>query len=329
MRSDPLEWWPRRRRQLGALVVDSFFEWSSSAFRRLPPAEPGFHGVELTRDVPYGDHPRQVLDVYRPAARPGPLPIVVYIHGGGFRFLAKDTHWVFGLGYARAGYLVFNVEYRLAPEHPYPAAVEDVCRAWAWLAANAATYGGDLSRVVIAGESAGANLATALTLATTFERPEPFARAAYETGLVPRATMPACGILQVSDPERYQRRKKGLSPWAQDRISEVADAYLRGVQCRDIGGLDLADPLLLLERLHHAPSRPLPPFFTFVGTADPLLDDTRRLKVALERRGVPCDVRYYRGEPHAFHAFVMLPNAREAWRETYSFLGKVLSPAAP
>ncbi|MEN9797553.1 MAG: hypothetical protein RL653_1249, partial [Pseudomonadota bacterium] len=85
MRSDPLEWWPRTRRQLGALVVDSFFEWSSSAFRRLPPAEPAFHGVELTRDVPYGEHPRQVLDIYRPAGKPGPLPVVVYVHGGGFR----------------------------------------------------------------------------------------------------------------------------------------------------------------------------------------------------------------------------------------------------
>lgn len=72
----------------------------------------------------------------------------------------------------------------------------------------------------------------------------------------------------------------------------------------------------------------MPPFFTFVGTADPLLDDTRRLKVALEKRRVHCDVRYYPGEWHAFHAFVFRGNARAVWRDSFAFLDKQLGKPA-
>ena len=88
---------------------------------------------------------------------------------------------------------------------------------------------------------------------------------------------------------------------------------------------DLADPVVMLER-GEAPARALPPFFAGVGTADVLLDDTRRLKAALDRLGVPCDARYYPGEIHAFHAMVWRPNAKAFWRDTYAFLGKHVPP---
>src|SRR6202022_2690186 len=84
---------------------------------------------------------------------------------------------------------------------------------------------------------------------------------------------------------------------------------------------DLADPLVMLER-GEKPARELPPFFAGVGTADVLLDDTRRLKAALDRLGGPCDVRYYPGEIHAFHAMIWRSNAKTFWRDTYAFLEK-------
>ena len=71
-------------------------------------------------------------------------------------------------------------------------------------------------------------------------------------------------------------------------------------------------------------SRPLPPFFVAVGTADPILDDTRRRKAALDSRGVTCDARYYVGEVHAFHALVFRPNARRCWQHTFDFLDQHL-----
>jgi acetyl esterase len=225
-----------------------------------------------------------------------------------------------GLGLSRAGYVVFNISYRLAPRAPFPAALEDTCAALEWVAREAPRYGGDPSRVAFAGESAGANLVTSLALATSYERPEPFARAAFDTNVVPRAVVAACGMLQVTDPDRFRRRRIGLSALVQDRIQEVTRAYI-GARDGDDGSLDLADPLIVLER-RARPSRPLPPFFACVGTRDPLLDDTRRLGVALHGHRIPYEIRYYPGELHAFHAAMLTRQARSCWAAMLAFLDR-------
>jgi acetyl esterase len=244
---------------------------------------------------------------------------VLYVHGGGFRILSKDTHWIMGLAFARRGFLVFNVSYRLAPIHPFPAAVEDVSAAFAWVVRNAASYGGDLTRLVLAGESAGANLVTTLALSTVYPREELVARRVFDANVVPRAVVPACGIFQVSDVARIARDKPHMSRFLADRLEEVESAYLGRDPSRHGALLDLADPLVWAERCE-APARPLPPFFLPVGTKDPLLRDTRRLAAALRALGTTAVDRYYEGEVHAFHAFPFLPNARRCWADTYSFL---------
>ena len=312
------------RRRLGALIVDSAFRGAASAGRLHPLAKPERHRVEVLRDIPYRREGGQEhkLDVYRPTDRTGPLPVVLYVHGGGFRILSKDTHWVMALSFARRGYLVFNIDYRLAPQNPYPAAPEDAAAALAWTADNAERYGGDPGRIILAGESAGANLITSLTIATTYERPEPWARALFDRGVRPRAVVPACGMLQVSDPGRFLRRKSTLSTFVNDRIAEVSSAYLDGAVRTAPGALDLADPLVVLER-GLAPDRPLPPFFIPVGTKDPVLDDSRRLKSALDRLGASSEIRYYEGEVHAFHAFVWRKNAQQCWKDTFTFLDQI------
>jgi acetyl esterase len=316
----------RLRQHAGAFAVDSFFRLASRAGRLHPAARPERHGLERVRDVPYRDTglPEHLLDVYRPSRREGPLPAVLYLHGGGFRILSKDSHWIMGLAFARRGMVVFNVSYRLAPRHPFPAAVEDVFAAYRWVVDNAATWGADPTRIVVAGESAGANLAMAVTLASCWRRPEPFAREVFETGVVPRAVLPACGMYQITDPDRFRRRRVDLHPFFRDRLHEVAEAYLRGVpEDGDPAARDLADPVVFLER-GQPPDRPLPPFFAGVGTRDPLLDDTRRLARALEALGAPVEARYYRGELHAFHAVVFLPQARRFWADTYAFLDRTV-----
>jgi acetyl esterase len=303
----------------GRAVLDS--AWAAVAGAgKLPNARPERHGVERIPDISYDSaQPHHHLDVYRPLRRSGPLPVVLYVHGGGFRILSKDTHWLMALAFSRRGYLVFNINYRLAPKHPFPAAIADACTALAWVKENAARFGGDAERLVLAGESAGANLVTALAVATSWPRPEPWARRLWDLGVRPRAVLPACGILQVSDTDRFHRRKN-LSRFLNDRLHEVEDAYL----CSNAEGVlrDLADPLVWLENADYPAPRPLPAFFAGVGTADVLLDDTRRLKAALDRLGAPCDVRYYPREIHAFHAFVWRANARAFWRETFAFLDR-------
>jgi acetyl esterase len=312
------------RIKAGAVVTDSFFRTAAAAGRLHPLARPERHDVEVLRDFAYVDDglAEHRLDVWRPARGRGPRPVVLYVHGGGFRILSKDTHWVMALSFARRGYLVVSINYRLAPRHPYPAAIADACAAYRWTVANAAQHGGDLGRLVLAGESAGANLVAALVVAACWRREEPWARAVWDTGVVPRAAVPACGLLQVSDAERFERRKK-LPLWLRDRIHEVEHAYLRGVDLTRRQTLELADPLVWLEKAQ-PPERPLPPFFAPVGTRDPLLDDTRRLKAALDRLGAVCEARYYAGQAHAFHAMVFRRAARRCWGDAFDFLERQL-----
>jgi acetyl esterase len=116
-------------------------------------------GVEVSRDLPYGKDPRQVVDVYRPAAAVD-APVVLFLHGGAFVNGQKDrspeiySNVLFYL--ARKGIVGLNVEYRLAPEHRYPSGTEDVHLAVTWVRANAAAFGGDARRVFLMGHSAGA-----------------------------------------------------------------------------------------------------------------------------------------------------------------------------
>ncbi len=307
--------WRRARRRLGQLVVDGAFTYGARLGRLHPRAAPSVHGLERIADIPYRDGGQQehLLDVYRPRTRSGSLPVVLYLHGGGFRILSKESHWLMGLAFARRGYCVFNINYRLAPQNRYPAALEDACAAFRWVVANAHLYGGNAGEIVVAGESAGANLAAALAILTCYERPEPFARALWDLGRVPKAVSLACGLLQVSDPQRFAR-ELGASWFMDDRLCEIAEAYLPADQDHA-----LADPLLVLERAA-APQRPLPAFLASVGSADPVADDTRRLKDALDRLGAVCEAHYYAGEVHAFQALVWRRQARQAWRDTYAFL---------
>jgi len=315
----------RVRRGLGAAVTDGFFWGAAKGFALTPLARPEVHGVTVEKNLAYRRTGREEhrLDVYRPTGARELLPVVLYVHGGGFRVLSKDTHWVFGLAYARRGFLVVNINYHLAPSHPFPAAVADVSAAWQWLVQNAGRLGADLSRVVVAGESAGANLSAALTLMTCFSRPESFARDAFGTGVTPRAVVAACGLYDVSRTERFAHR----GVYLRDRLEEVADAYLHGVKLRSRDTLDLADPVVPLER-GDAPARELPPFFLPCGTWDVLLADSHRLHAALVKQGsTSSEVREYPRGPHAFHAFVVTPQARRCWRDTFAFLERHVGPA--
>ncbi len=311
--------WRRAR----SFAASAFFEGLSAAGRIHPAASPKRHGVEVERDLVYGpDHRWHQLDIYRPVHRPGPWPVVFYVHGGAFHLLSKDTHWLMGLVFARYGYLVVNISYRLAPRHPYPAAIEDTCAAYVWLAERVAALGGDPTRVAVAGESAGGNLITSLTLAACQRRSEPYARAVYDSNLVPRAALPFCAMLEVSRPERFAERRQ-LPFWVDGMIRDASASYLHGHPRGPGPHTALADPLRVFEE-RATFDRPLPPFFAPVGTRDPLLDDTRRLEKALSALNVPCEARYYPGGIHAFHAMVWDPAARRCWRDALAFLDRAL-----
>jgi triacylglycerol lipase len=118
-------------------------------------------GIEITKDLAYGDDARHRLDVYVPAKRPEKAPIVVYVHGGGY--VAGERSPLPGLIYdnvptffARHGMIGVNMTYRLAPQHKWPSGAADVGKAALWLRENAARFGGDPNRIFLMGQSAGA-----------------------------------------------------------------------------------------------------------------------------------------------------------------------------
>jgi acetyl esterase/lipase len=121
---------------------------------------PPHDGVEIGRHLSYGPHERHRLDVFAPAGARG-LPVVVFVHGGGFVAGDKSVegtpyHDNVGLWAARAGMVGVTMNYRLAPEHRWPSGAQDVGAAVAWLVANVAAHGGDATRIVLMGSSAGA-----------------------------------------------------------------------------------------------------------------------------------------------------------------------------
>jgi acetyl esterase len=312
------------KRQASGFALDSMLRGLARLGKLHPLARPSRHGIEVIENVAYQLSGRQDhwLDIYRPTHLPdGKAPVVLYIHGGGFRILSKDTHWLMGLMFARAGYVVFNINYRLAPKNPFPAAVHDACAAYEWMVANAAHYGGDLGRLIIAGESAGGNLALVLAICSHYRRPEPCAKRIYATGVRPKILLPACPMVQVSNPDRFFELPD-FPRWVKERVVQISRAYLHNAQPCE-GGFDLADPLLFLER-GEQPLHALPPTFTMVGSKDPLFGDTKRLQAALEALGVPVEACYFDGEIHAFHALMWRQAARDAWQRMLSFTARAL-----
>ena len=275
---------------------------------------------QVTRDISYGPLAEQRLDVYRPADSKGLLPVLLYVHGGGFSFCSKETHWSFASRYALMGFVVFNIDYRLAPTHKFPAAFDDAARALAWVREQAPKYGGDPSRIVIAGESAGGNLTTSLVAASCYRLSHPSAAALFDSAPPILAALPACGVLQVTDMARFKRRKKSLPDWLAAQLETMERAYLGRVD-HGAEALFLADPLRLIEE--QKPARPLPPLFVFVGTRDFLLDDSRRLHAAVQAHGGPSELHIYPDEIHAFHALPWRPATRSCWAEKRRFLSEL------
>ncbi len=134
-------------------------------------------GVEHLRDIAYGPHPRQQLDIYRPATRNSatqnkatPRPVLIQVHGGGWMLGHKHQQAQPLLHYlAQHDWLCVDINYRLAPHHPYPHCLQDVKTVIAWVKQHIAEYGGDPQFIALAGESAGAHLAMLAALTVDHE----------------------------------------------------------------------------------------------------------------------------------------------------------------
>ena len=311
------------RQQVGGTLIDITLNSATRIARAMPKARPILNDLEVIRDVVYREgstEKRHRLDVYRSQRVDGPSPIFIYIHGGGFRILSKDTHWMMNGILAHQGFSVFSINYGLAPKYRYPEGLHDVFSAVEWIARHAEHFGGDPSQIVIGGESAGANLTLGVSLAHCVEGLSSEAQRVYDLNLPIKALAPACGLLEVSNTDRFDRLQPEMPRLYRDRIAAICGLYIDDARSQE----SLASPLLWFES-EATGTRPMPPMFIGVGDKDPVFSDSTRLINALKRRQVESDGRVYPNAIHAFQAFFWQHQARQFWRDQRMFLSRYVS----
>jgi acetyl esterase len=271
-----------------------------------PPPVGALHEKVTIREVEgRGVH----ADVMVPAGG-GPHPVLVYLHGGGWVSGSPRTHRKLALRFAEAGFLVVNVDYRLAPEHPFPAGLEDCVAAVRWAAAEAARFGGDPTRLAIGGDSAGGNLSAATAIALARDRSAPRVGAALLLyGVFDFATI---------------RDGLGAGLGGDERLADVGRGMVDLMVHSYLGAN--APPALMrdprVSPLHAAEH--LPPSFVVVGGADPLVGQAERLAAALDGAGVAHEHVLVDGMPHGFAQMEFFPQARQTIERMVEFLRKHL-----
>jgi acetyl esterase/lipase len=178
----------KRIREMGPVMGPEIVSGSMALFAPLV-LRPTPDICSVERDISYGPDQRHRLDLFRPAAKGGLRPLVVYVHGGGFIGGDKGAEAApfynnIGAWAAKEGNLGVTMTYRLAPAHPWPAGAEDVARAVGWLIEHAAAHSGDPSRIFLIGQSAGAaHVASFLAMPRLHSPTPPIAGAAMLSGI--------------------------------------------------------------------------------------------------------------------------------------------------
>lgn len=278
------------------LTLDDGAEAARRAMRDLPhrPVHPELPSEDRVIDGPGGDLP---IRIYRPAgSESGAAPVVVYFHGGGFVAGDLDTHDGTARMHASdAGAVVVSVDYRLAPEHPFPAAVEDAMAATEWVAAHAAELGTDPARLAVAGDSAGGNLAAVVCqLARDGGGPA----IAFQLLWYPATTYDG-----------------SLPSFTENAHAPIIDSAAIAALTRAYVGddFDLSNPPATLAPARAANLAGLPPAYISVAGHDPLRDDGIRYGERLAAAGVPVQVHNAETMVHGYLGYAgVIPAATEA-----------------
>lgn len=289
--------------------VEAYRQRMRDMYERDPTAPVELPSVkDLEISGPAGTIP---LRVYAPTVG-GTLPVVVYYHGGGFTLGDLDTHDRICRRLARAsGAIVISVDYRLAPEHPFPAAVEDAFTALSWVHDHAAELGGDPERLAVAGDSAGGNLAAVTALRARDEGTPPLV---FQLLVYPPTNL---AEFDTASHETF-REGFGLSRRFMElnRSRYVPDEEER----RD----PLVSPLLARDLSG------LPPTLIITAQFDPNRDEGEAYGHRLQAAGVPVTISRYEGVIHGFFGVSVVRKGRRAVEDAGRALALAFeSPTSP
>ena len=244
--------------------------------------------------------------MYWPTADPN-LPILLYFHGGGFRVGDLDTHDGICRALAKsAGVLVVSVDYRLAPEHPWPAAVNDCYAALEWVSKHAGEIGGDRDRIAVGGDSAGGNLSAVTALkARDLNGPA----MAFQLLIYPSTN------LASMDTDSWNTLGDGYF------LTREGVNFMRGEYVPDLTDRKRPDVSPLFAKDHSG----LPPALVITAEFDPLKDEGEAYAKKLAAAGVPVRHLRYDGVIHGFFGIPIfrkgrasLADAAEALREAFN-----------
>ncbi|HEX8703424.1 MAG TPA: alpha/beta hydrolase [Myxococcaceae bacterium] len=247
---------------------------------------------------------------YAPVEQSEQRPLLLFLHGGGFVLGDLETHdSACRLLCRHAGVHVLAVDYRLAPEHPFPAALEDASAAFTWACAHAQELGADPARIAVGGDSAGGNLAAALS------------QLAVREGIA----VPSLQLLLYPALDRTVDRAS-IERFAEGFFLSRADISWFHQHYTGASGVDCSDPRLspLLCRELSG----LPPALVITAGFDPLRDEGEAYAAALQAAGTPVTLRRYDGFVHGFINMTgVSPACRAAVLEIASMLRHMLEKA--
>jgi acetyl esterase len=222
----------------------------------------------------------------------GDHPVTLYFHGGGFVLGSVDEYHVMVSKLARVTrQIIVSVEYRLAPDHPFPAGLDDCYAVYQWIRENAITIGADNQRICVMGDSAGGNIATVITLRCRDDQyPQPSSQVLLYPGVSFVDTIyPSRRYFGQSEPMKYI----------------LDEAFLRRVKTQYMGN-ETNDRHPYLSPLEAQLAPDLPQALVITAGCDPIRDDGRLYAKKLKAAGVPVEHLEYSGMIHGFISFHMI-----------------------
>ncbi len=257
----------------------------------------------VVRDVVYGEpggH-RLLMDIYRPET-PGPHPAVVLVHGGGWLGGSKAGHQGTGMLLARHGYVACAINYRLAPQYPYPAAFDDCQRAVRWVRAHAGEYGIDPKRVGAMGDSAGGHLVALIGVRHTRDNSD---RELSRFRSRPDVVVAYYGAFELVRMWDIEMAHRPLTAWLGGPPDQHAKVYRE------------ASPVAMVTRKS-------PPFLILHGNRDMVnpLEQSELLHAALRKKGVTSEMVVLDGAGHGWA--LDSPHGKQAEKAVLTFLDRHL-----